>query len=166
MSNTSAFVDNLSFEVYDTLEKIYRTLSKDFNKYNNLGYTCGQGKLLRFLHENGESTQSQLSLTLGITPSSVSEISDKLLNAGFITKTSDVFDKRKSYLSITQSGVFQLQQLKNDFFDFISSSFSALSSDELSELHRLLLKLSPEPDNVKQNPVTVQTSNIRRGTRL
>ncbi len=164
MNTSSSAYENLPCEVYDALEKLYRSLNIALNKHNSLGYTCGQGRMLRILSEQGKTSLSALSCLLGITPSSTGEIADKLLAAGFITRESDPLDKRKSIISITDSGIDEINRLSEEFTSFAASSFSALNQDELSNLLFLLNKLSNPDDSHSSS--TVQHTSIRRGTRL
>ncbi len=165
MNTSSSAYENLPCEVYDAIEKLYRSLNIALNKHNSLGYSCGQGKMLRSLAEQGETSLSALSSLLGITPSSTGEIADKLLSAGFITKKNDPLDKRRSLVSVTDSGINELKRLSEEFTSFIASSFSSLNQDELSALLSLLNKLSDPREN-SSSPTTLQRTSIRRGTRL
>ncbi|MBQ3150919.1 MAG: MarR family transcriptional regulator [Clostridia bacterium] len=162
----SNYNHKLPCDVFDAIEQLYRSLNISLNRHNSIGYTCGQGKMLRLLSENGASSQSELASKLSITASSASEIADKLIQSGFAVKMQDSADKRKSLLEITQSGKLEIERLKEEFTSFVNSAFSSLSSDELGTLLHLLTKVSSPADaDTVQETVIVQPT-IRRGTRL
>lgn len=63
----------------------------------------GQLRMLRRL-ERGSKTASDLGTELGLSPSALTQMANRLLNAGLIVKADDSVDRRMRWLSLTDKG--------------------------------------------------------------
>ncbi|WP_109123705.1 helix-turn-helix domain-containing GNAT family N-acetyltransferase [Dyella sp. C11] len=94
---------SLSDHFYAAVDEVYRT--------------CGAGvesrwfPVLRFLWENGETTVSDVAQAIGQTHSAVSQLADKLVDAGLVCRKKDAQDGRRSLLSLTEKGRADLSAL-------------------------------------------------------
>lgn len=94
---------SLSDHFYAAVDEVYRT--------------CGAGvesrwfPVLRFLWENGETTVSDVAQAIGQTHSGVSQLADKLVDAGLVCRKKDVQDGRRSLLALTDKGRADLSAL-------------------------------------------------------
>jgi DNA-binding MarR family transcriptional regulator/GNAT superfamily N-acetyltransferase len=94
---------SLSDHFYAAVDEVYRT--------------CGAGvesrwfPVLRFLWENGETTVSDMAQAIGQTHSAVSQLADKLVDAGLICRKKDAQDGRRSLLALTEKGRADLSAL-------------------------------------------------------
>ena len=81
---------SLSDHFYAAVDEVYRT--------------CGAGvesrwfPVLRFLWENGETTVSDVAQAIGQTHSAVSQLADKLVDAGLVCRKKDAQDGRLTAL--------------------------------------------------------------------
>ncbi len=66
-------------------------------------HTVGQARLMRILME-GSKTASELSHTLGLSPSSLTQMAARMIQAGLVMKELDPHDRRVRRLSLTQCG--------------------------------------------------------------
>src|SRR5579859_1674590 len=94
---------SLSDHFYTAVDEVYRT--------------CGAGvesrwfPVLRFLWENGETTVSDVAQAIGQTHSAVSQLADKLVDAGLVCRNKDIQDGRRSLLALTDKGRANLSAL-------------------------------------------------------
>jgi len=94
---------SLSDHFYAAVDEVYRT--------------CGAGvesrwfPVLRFLWENGETTVSDVAQAIGQTHSAVSQLADKLVDAGLVCRKKDAQDGRRSLLALTEKGRTDLSAL-------------------------------------------------------
>jgi DNA-binding MarR family transcriptional regulator/GNAT superfamily N-acetyltransferase len=94
---------SLSDHFYTAVDEVYRT--------------CGAGvesrwfPVLRFLWENGETTVSDVAQAIGQTHSAVSQLADKLVDAGLVCRNKDAQDGRRSLLGLTAKGRTDLSAL-------------------------------------------------------
>lgn len=94
---------SLSDHFYAAVDEVYRT--------------CGAGvesrwfPVLRFLWENGETTVSDVAQAIGQTHSAVSQLADKLVDAGLVCRNKDAQDGRRSLLALTDKGRANLTAL-------------------------------------------------------
>lgn len=105
-----------------------------------------QKNLLMYLLENGPVTQRVLTDTMGVKPSSMSEIISKLEKSGLVVKTPDPKEYRTRLVSITDDGIRLAEEEKVRQMEAHELFLSPLDRDEKAVLKELLHKL-----NVKNN---------------
>lgn len=94
---------SLSDHFYAAVDEVYRA--------------CGAGvesrwfPVLRFLWEHGETTVSDVAVAIGQTHSAVSQLADKLVDAGLVCRKKDIQDGRRSLLVLTDKGQAALTAL-------------------------------------------------------
>jgi DNA-binding MarR family transcriptional regulator/ribosomal protein S18 acetylase RimI-like enzyme len=94
---------SLSDHFYAAVDEVYRS--------------CGAGvesrwfPVLRFLWEHGETTVSDVAVAIGQTHSAVSQLADKLVDAGLVCRKKDAADGRRSLLALTDKGQAALSAL-------------------------------------------------------
>ncbi|MCG3267296.1 MarR family winged helix-turn-helix transcriptional regulator [Yoonia sp. I 8.24] len=69
-----------------------------------LGLHAGQARFIHALGRIGEASQRQLSSEFNITPASMSQMTKRLINNGYIQLRRDPKDKRTAILSLTEKG--------------------------------------------------------------
>ncbi|MDF3980436.1 helix-turn-helix domain-containing GNAT family N-acetyltransferase [Luteibacter sp. PPL201] len=86
----------LSDHFYQAVDEVYRA--------------CGAGiesrwfPVLRFLRDVGPSTVTEVALAIGQTHSAVSQLADRLVDAGMVIRQRDPQDGRRSVLVLTEAG--------------------------------------------------------------
>lgn len=86
----------LSDHFYQVVDDVYRT--------------CGAGiesrwfPVLRFLRDVGPTTVTDVALAIGQTHSAVSQLADRLVDAGMVVRQRDPQDGRRSVLVLTEAG--------------------------------------------------------------
>ena len=108
-------------------------------------------------------TQAELAALLGVSPSTASELTDKLLAAGHIMREKASGDKRRVLIFITDSGREAAAAFRQESAGALQDAFDVLPADAQTQLYALLCGLL-EPDK----PVSVSCAEpmIRPGKRV
>jgi DNA-binding MarR family transcriptional regulator len=111
--------------------------------------THSQSAVIALLDSNGPSTSTELARARGITPQSMGTIVNALLEDGYIVKTPDPRDGRKTLLSLSESTVQQVatgRLAKEDFLsNLIDTNFDDADRKQLREAITLLRRIADLP---------------------
>lgn len=112
------------------------------------GLTTSQLLLLQVLEEHGESTAGEIANYIGITQATTTILIQKLEQRELIQRQRGNKDRRKVWLSLTQSGEEALSAAPNGLQEQFIKGFEALESWEqsmiLAALERILTLLNAE----------------------
>jgi DNA-binding MarR family transcriptional regulator len=101
----------------------------------------GQRRILALLRLKSPVSQKELLEVCGIRPASLSELLNKMENAGYITRTKDETDKRSVQVSLTEAGRKAADEWENESSNDSSGSFDCLTQEEREQLSAILKKL-------------------------
>jgi DNA-binding MarR family transcriptional regulator len=146
--------------LYEKLEQVYRLLC---GKVGSRSLGSGQGRYLQLLLSRDGVTQAELASLLGVSPSTASELTDKLLAAGHIIREKAVGDKRRVLIFITDSGREAAAAFRQESAGALQDAFDVLPADAQAQLFSLLCGLL-EPD--KPVPAVCAEPMIRPGKRI
>lgn len=102
--------------------------------------------VLRTLNRSGPQRLKDLAASLGITPSSASIVVKRLKRDGFVVRNRGKEDEREVRVSLTQKGSGQLDAWRRAQLSRLSALFEGLTSEERSQLERLLRKAVGEKE--------------------
>ncbi len=110
----------------------------------------GSGRLLHNLADHGEMPQKELAERLEIRPQSLTGILVKLEDAGYITRTRGVADKREQLVNITSEGRKYSRRIEKMRKEIAGRFFAVLTEEEKQTMSELLTKIwdSLEEENV------------------
>lgn len=140
--------DDLDFMLFDALRQAGRTMRAHRPGSNDSpgGPTFKREIILAILSENdGGLRQNQLANAFRVSPSTLSEMLNKLETDGMITRTADPADRRATLLALTEKGAQRADEIKEETRRSFADTFGSLSDDEKQTLITLLRKI-PEPD--------------------
>lgn len=103
--------------------------------------THSQWYVLSTIEHSKSVSVKDIAHTLGISPSAITQLVDGLVDAGIVTRTESLTDRRTTQLSLSAKGLKQIQAIKKEKMEAFASLFDALSDSELSTYHRLQQKL-------------------------
>ncbi|QQZ10213.1 MarR family winged helix-turn-helix transcriptional regulator [Heyndrickxia vini] len=106
----------------------------------NLGIT--HILVLRHLKKNGKSRPSDIAKNLGLTPPSLTHLSEKLIKKGLSIRLRDDEDRRILYLDITDEGLKILEKAQEIGIQLRTQLFNKLTEEELTQLFRIYEKLN------------------------
>ena len=109
-------------------------------KLSAAGFHNGQDQMLLALRPDSPTTVSHLADTLGVRPSTVSKMLDRLMEKGLMERYADTRDARKTMVRITPAGM-QAQLQVQKVWDTIGDEFSHSIGDGAGALTAELTKL-------------------------
>jgi DNA-binding MarR family transcriptional regulator len=105
----------------------------------------GQDEMLLALNGSTPLSVSTLSKVLGVSPSTVSKMADRLQEKGLVIRTKNADDKRLSYIGITEAGlelrekVFEIhRRLEADFVKLYGPAGSVAIGEALERVEALI----------------------------
>ena len=101
-----------------------------------LNVTLAQLKSLFFISHEGTTNLSKLAAVLGVTPTNVTGIVDRLVKKGLVTRTESAQDRRILLLQTTGDGEELLIRLRERRRDYMVDVLGRMTVDELATLSR------------------------------
>ncbi len=101
----------------------------------------GRGRMLGFLLDNGEMSQSQLAAMLCIRPQSLSELLVKAEADDLIIRQTSPDDKRQTIVSLSENGRNSVEAFREAHKKHAAEFLSSLSEEEKTALAGILRKL-------------------------
>jgi DNA-binding MarR family transcriptional regulator len=98
------------------------------------GLTPAQLRSLFLIANKGSTNFRKLAEALGVTPSNVTGIVDRLVGQGLVSRTQNPEDRREMTLQATDKGKALVSNLKEAGIKRVTQILSLLSSQELSAL--------------------------------
>jgi len=139
-------MENKNIHIVDS----FRTLTKnivnffenDLLKKNDI--SCSELSLLKVLceSENEKMNITDLSNSLKITKSAVSQLVSKLEKKGFVRRKINLFDKKVNYITITEEARKGYEENTTKYNSVIEKVANEMGEKDSVELSRLLEKLS------------------------
>ncbi len=97
--------------------------------------------VLSEVKKSGRCKPIDLAKKLGYSKSSITAISNKLMDAGYIARTEDQHDRRTVYFTITDKGNAILKEVEVLGQDYYKTIYSVLSEEELHQYIQIQRKL-------------------------
>lgn len=106
--------------------------------------------MMNLMKKDGESTTpAALAEDLSVTRATMTGLLDTLETSGFITRKSDVNDRRTIKLKMTAAGKKHMNKMLPDHYQRIAGLMSGLTEAERSILKKLLKKIELGIPNVR-----------------
>lgn len=139
---------DISFAFIETLVLIHR------NFYRNLAtpIPLNQFATLMTLRLEKQATLSEVGHRLQISKQQMTNICDKLQQAGLITKRQDSEDRRRTLISMTSAGDKILDDQNEIVRQKFLSSLRGLSEEERAELHHSIMNLNHYIEKMASTP--------------
>ena len=102
--------------------------------------------MLEILTAEGAKKSSELSERIGISLPAITNLTNKLVQKGYIERKTSENDRRITLMQITPLGSEILDQINEKYFTLTDSLWKDFSDEELSELHGYYKKMV---DNLK-----------------
>jgi DNA-binding MarR family transcriptional regulator len=122
-------------ELIEEMVELQRRVDRDRRQYEldawmHLHLGIGQLKALFFISNRGSTTTGKLATALGVTPTNVTGIIDRLLEKELITRTGDPDDRRVLLLRTTTPGDELVTELRQKRRERMTELFNRLSDEE------------------------------------
>ncbi|GAA0289688.1 hypothetical protein GCM10010302_30090 [Streptomyces polychromogenes] len=107
----------------------------------DLGLHPGQEFVMMHLWDNGPVRQSELIKSVGLDPSTVTKMLQRLEQAGHVRRSPDPADRRASLVEATETSCGLFQQVREAWAELERQTLAGLDETEGAELLRLLGKV-------------------------
>lgn len=101
----------------------------------------GRGRLMGFLNDHGEMSQTQLATHLDIRPQSLSELIAKMESDGLVMRRQSDEDKRQTLVSLTDLGRSRVEAFRENHRRRAAEFLEPLTAEEKIALAAILRKL-------------------------
>ena len=129
------FVSILNQTCSDIKEKIQN--SKDIFK----NISSNDGHYLDILYNLKKATLTKFAEIAKVTKPGATQIINKFVKEGYVTKTVSKEDKRVCYIELTEQIRSSLEKSYKKINEFYQDCLSFLSEEELNEFNHILLKI-------------------------
>ena len=124
-------------ELTKEIIELQRRINWDMRQYTldawmELNLTIPQLKSLFFIANHGSTNFTKLASALGVTPSNVTGIVDRLVEQGLVSRQENPEDRRMLMLRVTDKGEAIIADLRERRASHMSEILSNLSSEELN----------------------------------
>lgn len=117
-----------------------------FKELENYNVTLHQFYVLKNIRTHPGINLTSLSSHMCLNKSSVSLMTDKLVEDGYVTRTINDADRRNIHIHLTQEGISLVEQVSPIFRDVLSELLKSLSDKELYGIEKNLALLSKTMD--------------------
>ena len=100
--------------------------------------TMAQMRVLMVLSAVGEARMSDLAHQLGVSPSTLSSLVDRLVEAGLANRRDDARDRRSVLVSLAPAGSQMLDQFNDLGADALRSLLEQLTDNDISTVNRAI----------------------------
>ncbi|WP_157930441.1 MarR family winged helix-turn-helix transcriptional regulator [Glycomyces xiaoerkulensis] len=106
-----------------------------------IGLYPGQEIMLGHLGDHGQTRQSRLVVELGIDPSTVTKMLQRLERQGLVERRADPTDRRVAVVAITEDGKDLLGRIEDSWRRLDEITCAGFTDDDRDRLKRILTRL-------------------------
>lgn len=132
------------FELIHFMDKVTNNLIIQWNKtfYEDLGVS--HILVLGHLNKYGKSRPSDIAKALGLTPPTLTHLSEKIVKKKLAVRLTDESDRRIVYLGITDNGRDMFNKAEEEGKKLRKGLFEKLTEEERQQLLKIYVKLSSD----------------------
>lgn len=123
------------FSVMMQLKQAFHKLSQ--HSFEDRSATVLQYATLTFLSDHPKTTMSDLAAHLRLSLSSATQLVERLVKTGFVTRSDHTDDRRIVHLTITNTGQSELQTMREKWEKKMTKIFSKIPQEDLKEYIRI-----------------------------
>ncbi|BCU81114.1 putative HTH-type transcriptional regulator YpoP [Polycladomyces abyssicola] len=131
----------LLHELEISLRTLIRKLRKELQSVLGETISIGDFFVLKQLREKGPQTVSELAQELEVSASHITNVTDRLVNKGWVERQRSRRDKRVVELRITNEGETTIRELEEKKRAYFQHRFESLTTEEIETMTRLFQKL-------------------------
>lgn len=130
------------FELIHTMDKVTNNLIIQWNNMFKESLGISHILLLSHLKENGKSRPSDIARALGLTPPTLTHLSEKLVQRKLANRLTDDNDRRIILLDITDKGINMIEKAHKEGQILRRNLFERLTDKEKEQLLGIYKKLN------------------------
>lgn len=124
--------------IYQRLESIFPKYYQYINNPTCYGLTPAEVYLLQILRRKGGCSVTALAPMLGVTPGTVTNLTDRLNNKGYVVRERGEEDRRVVHIIPTEAGLSLVNKINNDRIAMLGRVFKKMDDYSIDDLARLL----------------------------
>lgn len=132
------------FEIIHNMDKVTNGLIIRWNKVFDKDLGVSHVLVLGHLKANGKSCPSDMARVLGLTPPTVTHLTEKLVKRQLVTRSIDENDRRIIYLEITNAGEMILKEANEAGQILRKKIFEKLTDEERQQMLHIYRKLNEQ----------------------
>jgi DNA-binding MarR family transcriptional regulator len=124
------------------MEQLWRKMNQDLSVLGKLGVTPPQLYMMFVLREKGQCKVTTLAEHMGVRPSAITVMIDRLVQQGLARRNHDEQDRRVVMLAISEQGERVLSEFEEGRNEIMRNYFAKLEPGEVEQMVRILEKLA------------------------
>ncbi|WP_026575806.1 MarR family winged helix-turn-helix transcriptional regulator [Bacillus sp. UNC438CL73TsuS30] len=132
------------FELIHLMDKVTNNLIIQWNKTFNEDLGVSHILVLGHLKKYGKSRPSDIAKALGLTPPTLTHLTEKIVQKNLAIRLNDESDRRIVYLGITDKGIDMLKKANKEGEILRKNLFERLTEQDRQQLLEIYAKLSSE----------------------
>ncbi len=132
----SKIVQDTARQVLEIVPAVMRTIRAEFRSQRPMDLSVAQFNTLAYIKKNDGASLSSLAAHIGLTLPSMSKLIDGLVERGLVTRNSDLEDRRKICLCLTDTGKNELEAAYEHTQAFLVKKISGLPKEEAEIVSR------------------------------
>ncbi len=106
----------------------------ELDNWMSLPLTIAQLKSLFFISNQGNTTPGEIATVLGVTPTNMTGIVDRLVRQGLVSRTENSEDRRSLSLRATNTGEELVNKLRSRRTSYLSGALNRMHVGELAKM--------------------------------
>ena len=122
--------DDIAALVIETVPELMDAIRQAMRRHVGDEMSVPQFRCLNFISKHPDCSIGEVAGLLGVTMPTASSMVDRLVKSGAVDSRSNVTDRRRANLRITDSGARQLRQIRRLAREDFAKALSACTADE------------------------------------
>jgi DNA-binding MarR family transcriptional regulator len=139
LGNKNEYIERIQVALQSTIHKMQPKVTESMNSH---GVTATQFFVLMYLRKKESCKISEIAEMMGVKPSAVSFMIDRLEHNDFVYREHDKKDRRVVNIMLTEEGIKKLESVIKDRKEIFESFLFNLSDDELLQFAKITEKLA------------------------
>lgn len=129
-------------KIVERIFQFYRLIKNEVGcSFNKEKLSLIQLHILFFVKNKKEVSHKELAVKLNVSLPTITDLTDRLVNKGFLTRIHSIKDRRFVFLKLTKKGETMIKKLKEINCQKLRKRFNELNDNEKKLLLELLEKL-------------------------
>jgi DNA-binding MarR family transcriptional regulator len=139
LANKNEYIERIQIALQSTIHKMQPKVTESMNSH---GVTATQFFVLMYLRKKESCKISEIAEMMGVKPSAVSFMIDRLEHNDFVYREHDKKDRRVVNIMLTKEGIKKLESVIKDRKEIFEGFLFNLSDDELLQFAKITEKLA------------------------
>ncbi|MEH7399677.1 MarR family transcriptional regulator [Gottfriedia acidiceleris] len=139
MGNKNEYIERIQIALQSTIHKMQPKVTESMNSH---GVTATQFFVLMYLRKKESCKISEIAEMMGVKPSAVSFMIDRLEHNDFVYREHDKKDRRVVNIMLTDEGIKKLESVIKDRKEIFEGFLFNLSDEELLQFAKITEKLA------------------------